>query len=148
MRAPRAREVVDEPVGIDGEDDPDLAGVDDVRDLGIDAVVVGQEMEQVQRLLDRQVLAGVVQCVEEDLGLALIDGHVVADLRRPDIATLVALADAEDMDDVRVRDLGRLDVGDHLGVAVVARIFRRKVGRSDGCRGECEQDQSEYQLEV
>ena len=35
-------------------------------------VVVGEQVEQVERLLDRQVLAGVMEGVEQDLGLALV----------------------------------------------------------------------------
>ena len=41
--------------------------------------------------------------VEQDLGLVLVDADVVADLGRPEVAPLVALADAEHADDARVR---------------------------------------------
>src|SRR5207247_7471151 len=84
------------------------------RDLSIGAVVVDEEVEQVERLLDREVLPRMVERVEHDLRLGLVGRDVVADLRHPDVATLVALADAEDVDDVRMGRFDGVDLADHL----------------------------------
>jgi hypothetical protein len=46
-------------------------------------------MEQVERLLDREVLTRVVERVEQNLRLGLIGMDVVADLRGPHRAPLV-----------------------------------------------------------
>ena len=54
--------------------------------------------------------------VEEDLGLVLVGRDVVADLGRPDVPALYALADREEVDDVRMGGLHRVDLVDHLGV--------------------------------
>ena len=135
----RTGEVVLPAVRVDHEDDPDLARVDQLGDLVVAPVVVAQPAQDRERLLDRQVLAGVVQPVEQHLGLVLVVGHVVGDLGRPDVAVLVALADREDVDDVGVVGFGVLDLGHHLGVVVVAAVLRRKVG--SGCRGGCCQGQ-------
>ena len=89
-------------VRVHREDDPDLARVDDVRDPGVLAVAVGEPVEDVQGHLEAHVLVGVVEAVEQDLGLVLVDVDVVADLRRPQLAALVALADREQVDDVGV----------------------------------------------
>ena len=59
---------------------------------------------------------------------------VVGDLGDPDLAALVALADREDVDDVRVGGLGRLEHRDHLGVAVVPAVLGREIGGGDGGR--------------
>ena len=45
------------------------------------------------------MLVGVVQAVEQDLGLVLVGADVVADLGRPQLAALVAVADREQVDD-------------------------------------------------
>ena len=57
------------------------------------AVVVREQMDDLERLLDSQMLARVVQALHEHLGLALVLGDVVADLDCPDRAAFVALAD-------------------------------------------------------
>ena len=69
--------------------------------LGALAVLAGQQVEHVDGHLGAEVLARVVEAVEEDLGLALIGADVVADLGGPQLAALVALADGEDAHDVR-----------------------------------------------
>ena len=68
--------------------------------------------------------------IEHDLGFRLVHGDVVGDLGDPDVATLVALPDRADGDDVGVGIAGRLDLGDHLGIGVIARIVGREVGGS------------------
>ena len=93
------------------------------------AVVVGQQVQDVDRHLGGEVLARVVQAVEEDLGLGLVGGHVVAHLGGPDGPALVAGADGEDLHDARVRSLHVVDVGDHLRVVVVAAVVGRVVDR-------------------
>ena len=50
-----------------------------------------------------------VQGIDEDLGLGLVGGDVVADLDDGDVAALVALADRVDADEVRVGVLCGLD---------------------------------------
>ena len=62
------------------------------------------------RHLGAEVLARVVEAVEQDLRLALVGADVVADLGRPELAALVALADGEDAHDVRVLGGDGLDV--------------------------------------
>ena len=57
------------------------------------AYLRGQLADQVQRHLDRQVLARVLAGGEQHLGLALVDADVVGDLDRPQLAALVAGAD-------------------------------------------------------
>ena len=101
------------------------------------SVVVGEPVEDVQGHLEAHVLVGVVDAVEQDLGLVLVDADVVADLGRPQLPALVALADGEQVDDVRVRGGDRMDLRDHLGVGVVALPARREfLGREGGRRGE------------
>ncbi len=118
-------------VGIDAEDDPDLARVHDVRDAGVLAVAVGEPVQDVQGHLDAHVLVGMGVAVEEDLGLVLVGGHVVGDLGRPQLATLVALADREPLDDVRVGGLDGEDVGGDLRVRVVALEALGEVARRE-----------------
>ncbi len=141
--AVNAGQVVLGTVRVDVEDDPDLASVHEGGHGRVRPVVVGEEMERVEGLLERQVLAGVVEGVEEDLGLGLVRGDVVADLGDPDVPTLVALADRVDLDDVGVGRGDGVDLGDHLVVAVIERIPRREIG--GGCRrgGAAEHDRGE-----
>ena len=95
-----------------------------------------------QRHLDAHVLVGVVAAVVQDLGLGLVRPDVVRDLHRPQLAALVALADAEARRDGRVRIGDGLGRGADLGVRVVAREAPREVGRRDGRgRGDEEDDQ-------
>ena len=51
-----------------------------LRDRPVRAVVAGQPAERRERLLDREVLARMVERVDEDLGLRLVVVDVVADL--------------------------------------------------------------------
>ena len=122
-----AGQVVHEAVGIDREDEPDLAAVDEGLDAGVAGVAVGQDVEQVERLLDGEMLAGVEPGVDEDLRLRLVERDVVADLGCPDGSPLVAAPDREDVDDARVGGFDGLDVGDHLRQVVVARVIGREV---------------------
>ena len=105
-----AREVELRAVGIEHEDDPDLTAVDELRDLLVDAVVIGEDTEQVQRLLDRHVLVTVVSGCEQHLWLAFVHRDVVADLGRPEVPTPVAIADREEIDDSRVGCLDHVDL--------------------------------------
>ena len=93
---------------------------DDGRDPRVVAVAIDEPVHDRERHLGGHVLVGVVPAVEHDLGLGLVDADVVGDLDRPDVAALVALADREAVDDVRVGGRHRGDLGCHLGVAVVA----------------------------
>ena len=70
--------------------------------------------------------------IEHDLRLVLVDRDVVGDLGHPERPALVALADRLELDDGRVRGLGGLDLGDHLGVGVVAGVLGREVGGGHG----------------
>ncbi len=116
-------------VGVDQEDDPDLAGVDDGRDPRVDPVAVGQPVEDVEGHLGRHVLVGMVGAVEHDLGFGLIDPDVVGDLDRPQLASLVAGADRKELDDVGMRGCDGGHLGRQLGVAVIARATWRELGR-------------------
>jgi hypothetical protein len=78
-----------------------------------------------------------VERVDENLGLRLVVMDVVADLRRPDVAALVALADREHVDEVGVVRLRLLDLGDHLGQVVVPAHVRREVWLRGGRGGRC-----------
>ena len=106
---------------------------------GVGAVALGQPAQDRERLLEREVLAGVVDAVEHDLGLGLVGGDVVGELGDPDGAALVALPDRAELDDVGVRGLGGLDLGDHLGVGVVLGVgggeVRGRGGRGGNQRG-------------
>ena len=143
----RTGEVIFPAVGIDHEDDPDLARVDELGDLGVRAVAVAQPAQDRKGLLDREVLARVVQPIEQHLGLVLVGRHVVGHLRRPDGAVLVALPDRRNVDDGRVVGLGLLNLGHHLRVRVVAAVLRREVGRGsrrwccEGQQGQAEDGQ-------
>ncbi len=128
----RARDVVLAAIGVDHRDDPDLALVDQPGDRRVRAIAGGEPRQHGQRLLRRQVLAGVVEPVEHDLGLVLVEGHVVRHLDRPDVAALVALADRLDLDDVGVRGLRGLDRRHHLGVVVIPAVLGREGGRGGG----------------
>src|SRR5205814_832861 len=97
-----AADVVFRAVGVDHGYDPYLARVDDVchaplqlvLDVGrVCAIMLGQQVDQVQVHLHAQVLARVVERFELRLRLVLFDAHFVADLDRPDLAPEVALAD-------------------------------------------------------
>ena len=129
-----AGEVEAHPVRVEGEDDEDLAAVDEAAHGPVRRVVAGQPAEGRERLLDREVLARVVERVDEDLGLRLVVVDVVTDLRRPDVPALVALADGEHVDEVGVVRLRLLDLGDHLGQVVVPAHVGREV-RLRGGRG-------------
>ena len=93
---------------------------DDPGDPRVGPVAVDEPVEDPQRHLDAHVLVGVGPAVEQDLGLVLVDAHVVRDLDRPQLATLVALADREALDDIGVGRGDRRDVGRELGVGVEA----------------------------
>ena len=143
-----AGQVVLAAVGIDHEHDEDLALVHDPGDPRVGAVAVGQPAKDRQGLLYREVLAGVVEAVEQDLGLGLVGGDVVGDLDRPDLAALVTLADRELADDARVIGDGRVDLLDHLRVVVIAGVLGREVGGrrgpgGDGAGGDREQQGEE-----
>ena len=84
-----------------------------------------------------------VQGVEQDLGLLLVGRDVVRDLRRPDLAVLVALADRELLDDRRVVGDGLVELRDHLGVGVVAGVLRGEIRGGDGRDGGHEGEQQE-----
>ena len=99
-----------------------------------DAVVVGQPAQDREGLLGAKVLAGVVEGVDQDLGLGLVRRHVVADLGGPDVTALVALADREDRDDVGVVRLRLHDLVDQLGPVVVAAHRGREVRLRGGQR--------------
>ena len=121
-------QVVDEAVGVDREDDPDAARVDQVLHRRVGRVVVREQVQGVERLLQGQVLERVVQAVDEDLRLGHWIDDVAADLGRPDVAALVALADREDLHEVGVRRLHGVDVDLHPLVVVVQRGARGVVG--------------------
>ena len=82
-------------------------------------------------LLAGQVFAGMVHGIDEDLGLVLVGGDVVRDLRGPDLAVLVALADRELRDDRGMGGDRSVELGHHLGVVVVPGVLGREVGRGD-----------------
>ena len=122
-----AGQVVPQAVGVQGEDDEGLPGLDEAGDRRVGAVAAGQPAQDGQGLFGGEVLPGVVEGVDQDLGLGLVRGHVVADLGDPDVAALVALADREDRHDVGVVLLRPRDLGDQLGPVVVAGHRGREV---------------------
>ncbi len=134
-------------VGVDRRDDPDLVAVDDVRDPRVRTVSVGEPAQDRQALLEREVLASVVQRIEQDLRFGLVGSDVVGDLDDVDIATLVRGPDRADLHDVGVGRLGVHEDLDHLGVTVVAGILGREVrgrgGRGRGGRGADRQEQGD-----
>ncbi len=79
-----------------------------------------------ERHLQAHVLVAVVEAVEQDLGLGLVRGDVVADLRGPQLAALVALPDREALHDVGMGLGHRGDLGAHLGVGVEPLVARRE----------------------
>ena len=97
-----------------------------------------------QRHLDAHVLVGVRATVEQDLRLILVGADVVRDLGRPELATEIALADGEALDDVRMRSRDRGDVRRHLGIRVVALVALRELVREDrGRRDQREHEQAD-----
>ena len=64
--------------------------------------------------------------------LAMVDGHVAGDLRDPDVASLVALANRRDADERRIGDLVGLDHRVQLARVVVAGVIARIGGRVVG----------------
>ena len=133
-----AGEVIAHAVRVDGKDDEGLALVHEARGLLVRAVAVRQPAQDRQRLLRGQVLAGVVEGVDEDLRLVLVHGHVVADLGHQDHAALVAPADGEDAHDVRVVHGGLADLANQLRPVVVPAPAGRPVrlGGQCGRRGD------------
>ena len=105
---------------------------DEAGDPGVGSVALGEPAEDRERLLEREMLPSVMEAVEHDLGLGLVDGDVVRHLRDPQSAAFVALADRAQLDDVRMGGLGRLDLGDHLGIGVVTGVVGREIGRGRG----------------
>ena len=144
-----ARDVGLGPVRVHREDDPDLPGVDDVRDPGVVTdVAVDEPVHDPEGHLETHVLVGVGQPVEQDLGLVLVDGDVVRDLDRPHVPALVGLADREPLDDSPGGPPRRRRRRRHLGIGVVALPALREVGRDrrrrDGERGQrAEEDDEE-----
>ena len=67
-------------------------------------------MQQVKGLSDRGMLVGVVQRVDQYLGLTLLSRNVVADLGGVQLAPLVARADREHIHNVRVRSFNGEDL--------------------------------------
>jgi hypothetical protein len=85
-----------------------------------------------------------VAALVQDLGLRLVGGDVVRDLHRPDLATLVALADAKSPRDVRMRIGDGLRGGADLGVRVIALEAFGELVRAERGRGhEQERDQGD-----
>jgi hypothetical protein len=115
-------------VGIDREDQVDLAPVDDVGDPGVVPVAVDQPAHDPDDHLDAHVLVGVVTTVEQHLRLGLIRADVVRDLHRPQFAAQVAPADAEPPGDGRVRVSHGLGQRRDLGVGVVALVALGELG--------------------
>ena len=122
-------------VRVHRDHDPDLAGVDQGADRRVGGVLRGQLGDDVEAHLRGQVLPGVLLAGEEDLGLVLVGGHVVADLHRGQLPALVRGADALPADQRRVRRDGRVDHGVLLGVVVVAAVGRREVVGHRAARG-------------
>ena len=114
-------------------------------DPRIDAVAVDEPVEDVEGHLGGHVLVGVVSAVEHDLGLVLVDGDVVGDLDRPQLAALVARPDREALDDVGVRRGDGRDLGRQLRVAVIALPARGELGGGRHGRAEHGQDDREDQ---
>jgi hypothetical protein len=103
-------DVVFAAVRVDHGYDPHFTGTHDLchalLELRIDlrriaAVVVGQQVDDAQRLLHGEMLAPVAERLEQDLWLVLVLVDVVADLDRPDGAPLMALANGPPRDYVR-----------------------------------------------
>ncbi len=116
---------------------------DEARDGRVRAVVIRQQVQGVERLFDGHVLAGMVEGVEQDLGLSLVHRDVVADLRRPDGPAQVAGPEPEDIDDRRFGRLDGLDVGLRLGVVVIGAVPRREAGCGGRAGSRCEDDRRE-----
>ena len=84
-------------------------------------------MQDVERHLDGDMLAGVVLADEQDFGFVLVGGDVVADLDRPQLAPLIGLTNTEEIDQVRIPRSYLLDVSHHLIVIVIGCICRWKI---------------------
>ena len=113
-------------VRVDRRHDPDLPAVDDVGDPGVGAVAVGEEVEQVDRHLDGQVLTGVLLGVEQDLRLVLVGADVVGDLHRHQVAALVRRTDADLAGDRRMVGDDLVHDGGQFRVVVVVGVGRRE----------------------
>ena len=118
-------------VRVDRRHDPDLPAVDDVGDPGVGAVAVGEQVEQVDRHLDGQVLTGVLLGVEQDLGLVLVGADVVGDLHRHQVAALVRRTDADLAGDRRMVGDDLVHDGGQFRVVVVVGVGGREGHRAD-----------------
>ncbi len=123
-------------IGVEQEDDPDLAAVDDLPDAAVRPVAIDQPAHDLEGHLDAHVLVRVGAAVVEDLRLRLVGPHVVGDLHGPQFATVMALADRDALGDVRMgRDDGLRRCAD-LRVGVVALVSRGELVRGEGGGGE------------
>ncbi len=114
-------------VRVEVRDHPDLPVVDDIGDPAVGGVLVAEFVQQVERHLDGEVLAGVLVGGEEHLGFVLVGTDVVADLDGDDRPALVGGADDPLAHDVGVRGHDGVDVGGGLRVVVVAGVGGREV---------------------
>ena len=115
-------------VRVQARDDVDLAGVDELRNLGRHVRSgAGEHVQEREHDLDGQVLARVVLSDEEDARLGEVVRGVVRDARTDDVPALVRGAEREEVDDRRARRRHRLEVGHHLRVVVVPGVWRREV---------------------
>ena len=126
-----AQTVVFVAVGIDVGQDPDLPLVDQVGDAAAPAVVVGEVGDEIQRLLDGEMLAGVGEGEQKYLRLRLVTGHVIADLHGVDVPPFDALPDDGKLHDLGMIGGGLGDLGQHLGVGVIRLVVNGELQRLD-----------------
>ena len=117
-------------IGIDHRDDPDVARIEHVGDLGI-ATVVHQVLGEHQRDLQAHVLAGVVVAHEDRARLAARAGGqvglVAVDVHGPQIASFGALADGLQLDHVGVAGFELVERVDQARISVKALVAGGKV---------------------
>ena len=120
------RDVVLAAVRVHVRDDPDLARIH----VGLAGPRVSASWcGEVERHLDREVLAGVLAGGEQDLGLGLVGGDVVGDLDRRQITPLVGLMPIRwTLTTPGCAAAIALISRRHLGVVVVAGVGAGEVG--------------------
>ena len=121
----RATNIIFGAIGIEGRNNPDIALVDEIGDLAIEAVVLHQIVDQKKRLFDGEMFAGVgVGENENGFFIGFVCIRLIGDAQSPDISLFDGFAQADQAHDVGVLSGNGVDIGHHLVVIVI--VFKMK----------------------